>query len=291
MQTSKYISSILPLRDSLCITSSGGIDISDYSKILYTLKIQDFISCTKTNGNSIFYSTCDEFRFIDSNSKFKETASTNAINIPFEITTFDIYDDIIAIGSNLKDQESHISFYDFRNLKEPISVFSDCHSDDITALKFINSQKLLSGSTDGLLNIFNLSTFNEEQDLFQVIKYDSIDKLGFFEGYIWATSHIETLGIWDLNGDEIVDFGDVRTISNLNNILGLDYDFENKRLYLNGNTSDNTWEWYHVGNNVLEKVADFKKHDNFITSSLLVNHGNLFGVTGDDEGYVLMHHY
>jgi hypothetical protein len=284
IKTSKYISSILPLQDSLCITSSGGIDITDYNRIFMNYKVKDYISCTTTRESLIYYSVKNEFIGIDPKSPSK----TLNLQVPYDVTVFTLSGNIIALGSSLKDQESHISFYDFRNLSQPIAVFNDVHSDDITALTFINEKTLVSGSTDGLINIFNLNSFDQDTDLHTTIKYDSVHKIGYFSDYIWAISHMETLAIFNIDGDLIVDFGDVRSNTNLDRILGLDY--ENSRLYLNGSTSNNDWQWYHVGT-VMENVVEFSKHEDYITASLLVNNGNIFGITGDEEGKVVIHYY
>jgi hypothetical protein len=290
MQTSKYISSILPLQNTLCITSSGGLDIADFNRILFNYKVTDYISCTKTKQSLIYYSVKNEFRILDSKSKPRVSVDTSSVVVPYDVTVFDVSDNIVALGSTLKDQESHISFYDFRNLQKPITVFNDVHSDDITALTFLNDKALLSGSTDGLINVFNLSSFDEDQDLHTTIKYDSVHKIGYFSNYIWAISHMETLGVFTIDGDLIKDFGDVRSNTDIDHILGLDYDFENSRLYLNGSTSTNSWQWYHVGSS-LEKVVEFSKHDSYITASLLVNSDNVFGITGDEEGHVVINYY
>ena len=199
MKFSNYISSILPLDDDLlCITSSGGIDICQFDQKIFNIFIKDYISHTKIHEKSIFLSVKNELKMIDSRSKSQMNFQSKR-----EISTFDTYENLIAVGSNLLDNESHISFYDQRYLKDCIVTFDQVHSDDITVLKFVNANSLVSGSTDGLINTFNLSSFNEEEDLTYVLKFDSVYKIGFFENYLWASSHIETLRIWDFDGNTV----------------------------------------------------------------------------------------
>jgi hypothetical protein len=79
---------------------------------------------------------------------------------------------------------------------------------------------LLSGSTDGLVNLYNTSVLEEEDALHQTINHgSSIYRAGFLTNSdIFALSHDEKLSIYKLvvNPDETVDepspvhFGDIR---------------------------------------------------------------------------------
>lgn len=78
---------------------------------------------------------------------------------------------------------------------------------------------LLSGSTDGLVNIYDTSIADEEEALYQVFNHgSSIHHAGFMNQQdIYAISHDEIMSIYrlsdtneDQDGKQSVKFGDVR---------------------------------------------------------------------------------
>ena len=96
----------------------------------------------------------------------------------------------------------------------------ESHNDDITELQFHPTlpNRLLSGSTDGLVSIFDTSIQDEDDALVQVINHGSIHRAGFLtEDAVYALSHDEQFSIHALNtaDEEAVEpapivFGDVR---------------------------------------------------------------------------------
>jgi hypothetical protein len=84
---------------------------------------------------------------------------------------------------------------------------------------------LLSGSTDGLVNLYDTTIADEDDALLQVINHGSVHCAGFLgEAAIYALSHDEVLSLYPVNSlDEAevepaaVQFGDLRTS------LGCDY--------------------------------------------------------------------
>lgn len=82
---------------------------------------------------------------------------------------------------------------------------------------------LLSGSTDGLVNIYDTTVAEEEDALMQVVKHSSIHHAGFLQDKaIYALSHDEMLSVHpvtsadenDNHVDEVkaVEFGDLRPV-------------------------------------------------------------------------------
>jgi hypothetical protein len=67
---------------------------------------------------------------------------------------------------------------------------------------------MMSGSTDGLINLYNLETMIEEDALYQVIamvfipqviKTESVAKVGYFGPdyeYLYSLSHMETFSMY-----------------------------------------------------------------------------------------------
>ncbi|KAF2841267.1 WD40 repeat-like protein [Patellaria atrata CBS 101060] len=105
----------------------------------------------------------------------------------------------IVAGTELKDDgpgESPIFLWDTRKGGSPQLQYVESHTDTITELRFnssTNPTHLLSGSTDGLINLFDLSQDNEDDALFQVINNKSA---------IHHTGFLTSTSVYTLSTDE-----------------------------------------------------------------------------------------
>ena len=137
-----------------------------------------------------------------------------------------------------------ISFFDPRNPSKPLREHTSTHSDDITVLEFApqgyvlprsegsgdeggassnengSGEYLLSGSTDGLLNISNANEEDEEEAVLFTANWGcSIGQAGWIypsspsdepDGWgVWAGSDMETYSTWTSDLSPVLDF-DVR---------------------------------------------------------------------------------
>lgn len=84
-----------------------------------------------------------------------------------------------------------------------------------------NKNILMSGSTDGLVNIYDTTIEDEEDALKQVINHGSIHHAGFLgDGAVYALSHDESFAIHPLDNfaeeapapPSPIQFGDVRQL-------------------------------------------------------------------------------
>ncbi|TGO12688.1 hypothetical protein BTUL_0084g00470 [Botrytis tulipae] len=128
----------------------------------------------------------------------------------------------IAAGTELTNHQATVSIWDARSLAAPIVQYVESHSDDVTELQFHPTQQslLLSGSTDGLVNIYNITISEEEEALHQTINHGhSIHHANFLsETDIFALSHDEKFSMYELvtNPEEGVEepapvvYGDMR---------------------------------------------------------------------------------
>lgn len=126
----------------------------------------------------------------------------------------------LACGTELKGVDAQLHIYDIRKLDSTWKSFVDSHHDDITCIKFHPSDPtvLLSGSTDGYTNVYDLTEEEEDDSLHQVINYESIHSCGWLSPRrIFTLSHMETFAIHELNdkSEELkepqpLDFGDIR---------------------------------------------------------------------------------
>lgn len=101
--------------------------------------------------------------------------------------------------------------------------YNDVHSDDVTELNFhpTNAHILLSGSTDGLVNVCDTRITDEDEVVIQAFNHGaSIHHAGFLnDTEVYALSHDEKLALYDLAeareaGSATRDFGDVRKAIN-----------------------------------------------------------------------------
>lgn len=83
-------------------------------------------------------------------------------------------DVLVAAGTQLKGEENvAIAFWDLRAPinRQLLGYYTESHSDDIIHVQFnrMNSKKLISGATDGLVCLYDVSKANEEDALEQVL--------------------------------------------------------------------------------------------------------------------------
>ncbi|CAI7636561.1 unnamed protein product [Penicillium pancosmium] len=152
----------------------------------------------------------------------------------------------IVAGSELVSSQAVVAFWDIRSSQAPRLQYVESHNDDITERIRSSSMKriakanltpapyvgpvvqlqyhpsrsniLLSGSTDGLVNIYDTTVTDEDEALVQVINHGSIHHAGFLsDRTIFALSHDEDFAVHPATdpdepgeGPEPVQFGDVR---------------------------------------------------------------------------------
>ncbi|KAG6052988.1 hypothetical protein E4U17_005151 [Claviceps sp. LM77 group G4] len=127
----------------------------------------------------------------------------------------------IAVGTELQDGAASLHLWDVRSVPAPKAQYQDLHSDDITKLAFHPSEPavLLSGSTDGLVNIYDTRVADEDEMTVQTFNHNaSIHHAEFLTSTeVLALSHDEHFALYDVaeereNGDALQVFGDLRTM-------------------------------------------------------------------------------
>ena len=153
-------------------STSNSFDISDSSS---TLKISA-IQFASISPYTIFASTNKNLVLgWDIRAPQQETIQLQgcADEHKFLSVTCNSEDQLIAAGSELKGEENvAVAFWDVRAPinKQLLGYYTESHSDDILQVKFsrLNAKKLLSGSTDGLVCLYDVSQANEDDALEQV---------------------------------------------------------------------------------------------------------------------------
>ncbi|KAL8926928.1 MAG: hypothetical protein Q9172_001589 [Xanthocarpia lactea] len=127
-------------------------------------------------------------------------------------------ENLIATGAELTDAQATITVW---ASKRPLLQYVESHNDDVTDLSFHPSRPsvLLSGSTDGLVNLYDTTITDEDDALTQVFNHgSSIAHTGFLSDHeVFALSHDEMLSIYDDTDSDIAEapmrvhaFGDLR---------------------------------------------------------------------------------
>lgn len=99
-----------------------------------------------------------------------------------------------------------VCYRDTRSPSRPLQNYVESHNDDVTEVRFHPTlpRCLLSGSTDGLVNIYDTSIADEDDALVQVQNHgSSINHAGFLSNSeFFALSHDETLSVYHLSEQE-----------------------------------------------------------------------------------------
>ncbi|ROT42326.1 WD domain-containing protein [Sodiomyces alkalinus F11] len=125
----------------------------------------------------------------------------------------------IAVGTELYDHAASILLWDVRGSPSQRTRYTEVHSDDVTELRFHPTEApniLLSGSTDGLVNIYDTRIVDEDDVIIQTLNHGSVHHAGFLSATeVYALSHDEKFAVFNLEetyekGTPVADFGDVR---------------------------------------------------------------------------------
>lgn len=145
-----------------------------------------------------------------------------------------------AVGLELYNSktgsEAAVQVYDVRGKDSPIVNYTDSHNEDVTTVRFHpspSSSLLLSGSVDGLVNLYDSCIPDEDDAVLQVLNHGSSIHLAEFIGKneVLAISHMESGSLYRLSyanegeprnlgskegeSDTVLEYGDLRDSLNL----------------------------------------------------------------------------
>ncbi|NXG18161.1 WDR89 protein, partial [Grallaria varia] len=128
--------------------------------------------------------------------------------ISFDISCSDL---IVCAGTEKDEQDAFLVFWDARGItdcassaKEPLGVYSESHNDDITKICFhpVEPNLVVSGSTDGLVNVYDINKDNEDDALISTCNSDSsvsfIGWCGKDLKQVYCLTHDEGFCWWDM---------------------------------------------------------------------------------------------
>nr|XP_022346016.1 WD repeat-containing protein 89-like [Crassostrea virginica] len=127
-------------------------------------------------------------------------------------------DRVIAGGTECLTtaEDIHIIFWD-RRKSEIMGSYTESHQDDITQVKFHPSQPdtLATGSTDGLVCVFDISQTSEDDAISWTFNAESsVAKIGWTgerQTEVYCITHDDSFFVWDsVEGDDICNKTDVK---------------------------------------------------------------------------------
>ncbi|KAI1322402.1 WD40 repeat-like protein [Xylariaceae sp. FL0255] len=127
----------------------------------------------------------------------------------------------VVAGTELQNHQASVIIWDIRSPQRTKLHYKEVHSDDVTELNFHPSDPniLLTGSTDGLVNICDTRITDEDEVVIQTFNHDSsIHHAAFLnDTEVYALSHDERLAFYDMsesreNGAATLDLGDMRSV-------------------------------------------------------------------------------
>lgn len=180
------------------------------------------ISCLSTYGNS--FATAGRDGLVRGwDVRAKRTGIEISEPQGRGISSITCHDHFLAAGTESAKEglgDVSVLLYDTRNASVPVRNYAESHTDTITQLAFHPNQPnlLLSGSTDGLLSLFDVNIEDEEDALQQVLNPRSaVHCSGFLsltEVYVVTTDeHFSMYSLGETKGSDgrsVVDIGDVR---------------------------------------------------------------------------------
>ncbi|XP_073689838.1 WD repeat-containing protein 89 [Garra rufa] len=150
-------------------------------------------------------------------------------------------DRVLCAGTEQVGEDSFLVFWDARMVQDGgktgglLGVYSESHSDDITTVKFHPRQanRLASGATDGLVNLFDLSLGGEDDALVTTCNCNSSASSLCWTGkdldQLLCLTHDEGLHLWDVarpDSDDtltLLSSADARTLVQLPDGASLEY--------------------------------------------------------------------
>ncbi|MCJ1355321.1 MAG: hypothetical protein MMC33_005312 [Icmadophila ericetorum] len=250
-----YIYKLEPIGPNLAIISSDdSLRVLDPETLDLSTTIKeshDGVTCLASRDNILFTAGRDgHIRCWDCRTGGKSMQIKNGSPAGFLSLATSHQNPLVAAGTELANAQAIVQIWDPRAYKQPLTEYVESHSDDITQVDLeqnsetsetsINSTKLafhptqasclVSGSTDGLVNCYNIDISDEDDALVQVMNHGaSVAHASFLSTQqVYALSHDEILAIYNLNGPSDLGgdrppllFGDMRPKASCEYIVGL----------------------------------------------------------------------
>ncbi|KAG8449357.1 hypothetical protein GDO86_016126 [Hymenochirus boettgeri] len=193
-------------------------------------------------NSHILYSSCSDGTVKSWDTRVSGTNATQVFRgynsnvfISLDISSNDF---VVCAGTEKVEEDSFLVFWDARytpeknTTKDPLGVYAESHNDDITQVRFHpkNPSIVASGSTDGLVNVFDISKDNEDDALNATCNSDSsVSYVGWAgQNYdqVFCLTHDEGFCWWDLaqmDSEEPITLSKTQDIREKFSIASIDY--------------------------------------------------------------------
>ncbi|KAJ8679292.1 hypothetical protein QAD02_015079 [Eretmocerus hayati] len=201
------------LSDHSCVIYSAGEDFNQIASLNHNLSPIVGVKFSSTSRNIIYTASNDgNITACDLRAKgkiiaeFKDNTEDGKLK---PLASFDVSSDerLLVGGTEHFGGDAFILFWDVRYNNSKFSCknnllggYWESHMDDITSLSFHSDRRdvLASGSTDGLINIYDLTQSSEDSALtYSLNTENSVDRIGWLSNdNLWCTTHTHSLQLW-----------------------------------------------------------------------------------------------
>lgn len=193
-------------------------------------------------------------------------------NCSFTACGLNCSDEIVAAATEPYGEDVCLYLWDIRQLNAEkllqthMDMYTDSHNSEITQIQFspLQTHQMATGSTDGLICLFDVSKGNEDDALDSVLNTgSSVNQIGYFGpklADLYCLTHIETLQLWDtVEGTMTTHFTNPReengTEDNFDYFVNCIHHPTEKQLYFVGGTNSGRLHVFHVKDSELEPVC------------------------------------
>lgn len=133
--------------------------------------------------------------------EFTDSSANNSNQVK-PLTCFDVSPNnrVLCAGTELYEGDAYLLFWDIRNSRL-LGGYWESHTNDVTSVIFhpSNVNTLASGSTDGLINVYNLQETSEEDALDVSLNTEcSVEQLVWYgQTSISCVTHTAQVQLWD----------------------------------------------------------------------------------------------
>ncbi|KAK4883883.1 hypothetical protein RN001_000154 [Aquatica leii] len=183
-----------------------------------TFESNDTITGVQTcpNNNNLFYcGSTKSIKLWDIRTPQKFTLEiSEGIEDAKPLACFEVSPNnrLLTAGSELHQGEAFMLFWDIRNVRL-MGAYWQSHSDTITQVKFSNNDvnTIMSGSVDGLINVFDAKCTNEDDALLDSFNTgSSVEQLLWYErqgkNWISCITHTSDIQLWATGIEPYVHF-------------------------------------------------------------------------------------
>ncbi|KAI8093394.1 WD40-repeat-containing domain protein [Halteromyces radiatus] len=256
---------------------------------------QQRISKIKLFNDQYLFSASEDGKLARWDLRASTTTPVQIFHYPRPLSAFDVNcNDTMAVVGTLNEdvvQAAELGFFDTRQT-QLIHKFEESHGDDVTEIQChptIPSQ-LISSSTDGLINSYDVSEFDEEEALLAVVNSgSSVNKAGYFgpnAEYLYCLTHLETFSIHTIEGDLMCDYGQLKQLDGVDYAIDCNYDPISQRLYLETGNNNGSSLIFHVNIDELQLCQTLHAPGGHtdVVRSIYWNHTTQSILTGGEDG-------